>query len=321
MQSFARRAALVALALVVPGAALAAASGPALKLTAPARAYQGKPYTVSVASKGAACALTVKYSDGGKENAFAGTKGANDRVTWKWTLPQFTAPGPALLSARCGAATGTKKITVVGSLIPPKIVVLKSGWSLRPRAIGSTISYGVLLKNTSPNVNALKVNVQVNFVLADSSLIGTATQQVTAIGAGQTYNYAGQLAFPGTAPVAKLEFVILVGSREKAAKVPQPGLDNIAVVPGQFDPTWTGWVQGEVVNDQTKLMLKNANLSAVLFDAAGNVVGGASGSAYNVLPPGTRQVFKMTTGIDSIPYSKVASVSISAIPNWQATAP
>jgi hypothetical protein len=29
----------------------------------------------------------------------------------------------------------------------------------------------------------------------------------------------------------------------------------------------------------------------------------------------------MTTGIDSIPYSKVASVSISAIPNWQATAP
>ena len=321
MQSFARRAALVALALVVPGAALAAASGPSLKLLGPGRAYQGKPYTVSVASKGAACSLSVRYSDGAKENAFAGTRGANNRVTWKWTLPQFTAPGPALLSARCGAATGTRKITVVGSLIPPKIVVAKSGWSVRPRAIGATLSYGVLLKNTSPNVNALKVNVQVNFVLADSKLIGTATGQVTSIGAGQTYNYAGQLAFPGTAPVAKLEFVIMVGAREKAAKVPQPGLDNVAVVPGQFDPTWTGWVQGEVVNDQVALMLRNTNLSAVLFDAAGNVIGGATGSAYNALPPGTRQVFKITNGIDSIPYSKVASVSISAIPNWQATAP
>ena len=321
MPSLARRAALVALALVVPGAALAAASGPSLKLLSAARAYQGKPYTVSVTSKGRACSLSVRYADGAKESALAGAKGSGGLVTWKWTLPQFTAPGPALLTARCGGAKGTKKITVVGSLIPPKIVVSKSGWSVRPRAIGSTVSYGLLLKNTSPNVNALKVSVQVNFVLADSRLIGTATNQVMSIGAGETYNYAGQLAFPGGAPIAKLEFVILVGAREKAAKVPRPGLDNVEVVPGQFDPTWTGWVQGEVVNDQVALMLKNTNLSAVLFDAGGNVLGGVTGSAYNTLPPGTRQVFKLTNGIDSIPYSKVASVSISAIPNWQATSP
>jgi hypothetical protein len=316
-----RRAALAALVLVVPGAALAAASGPSLKLVGSARAYQGKPYTVSVTSKGAACALTVRYSDGQKVAGLLGSKAPNGRVTWKWTLPQFTAPGPALLSARCGGATGTRKITVVGSLIPPKIVVTKSGWSVRPRPLGSTVSYGLLLKNTSPNVNAMKVNVQVNFVLADSKLIGTATQQVASIGAGDTYNYAGQLSFPGAAPIAKLEFVILVAAREKAQKVPRPGLDNIAVIPGQFDPAWTGWVQGEVVNDHVTLMLKNTNLSAVLFDAAGNVLGGATGSAYNALPPGTRQVFKMTTGVDSIPYAKVASVAISAIPNWEATAP
>ena len=321
MQFVLRRAALVALALVVPGAALAAATGPPLKLVSSARAYQGKPYTVAVAGKGAACALNVRYSDGQKQVGILGAKGAKGMVTWKWTLPQITAPGPALLSARCGGSTGTKKITVVGSLIPAKIVVTKSGWSVRPRPLGATLSYGLLLKNTSPNVNAMKVNVQVNFVLADSKLIGTATQLVASIGAGQTYNYAGQLNFPGTAPVAKLEFVIIVGALEKAAKVPQPGLDNIAVVPGQFDPTWTGWVQGEVVNDHLSLVLRNANLSAVLFDAAGNVLGGASGSAYNKLPPGTRQVFKMTNGIDSIPFSRVASVSISAIPNWEATAP
>ena len=75
------------------------------------------------------------------------------------------------------------------------------------------------------------------------------------------------------------------------------------------------------MNDHPTLMLKNTNLSAVLFDAAGNVIGGATGSAYNALPPGTRQVFKLTNGIDSIPYSKVASVAISAIPNWESAAP
>ena len=321
MQVVLRRAALVALALVVPGAALAAASGPSLKLVGSARAYQGKPYAVAVTSKGASCALTVRYSDGAKQTGLLGAKGANGRVTWKWTLPQVTAPGPALLSARCGGSMGTRKITVVGSLIPPKIVVTKSGWSVRTRALGATVSYGLLLKNTSPNVNAMKVSVQVNFVLADSKLVGTATQLVSSISAGETYNYAGQLSFPGTAPIAKLEFVIIVAAREKAQKMPRPGLDNVRVIPGQFDPAWTGWVQGEVVNDHVTLMLKNTNLSAVLFDAAGNVIGGATGSAYNALPPGTRQVFKMTNGIDSIPYAKVASVAVSAIPNWESAAP
>jgi hypothetical protein len=322
MQFVLRRAALVALALVVPGAALAAATGPSLKLAGSARAYQGKPYTVSVTSKGASCALGVRYSDGSKQNGLLGAKGANGRVTWKWTLPQLTAPGPALLSARCGGSKGTRKITVVGSLIPPKIVVTKSGWSVRTRPYaGSTVSYGVLLRNTSPNVNAMSVNVQVNFVLADSKLIGTATKQIPSISAGETYNFADQLAFPGDAPIDKLEFVILVAAREKAQRTPRPGLDNIAVVPGQFEPAWTGWVQGEIVNDHRTLMLRSTSLSAVLFDAAGHVLGGATGAAYNPLPPGTRQVFKLTFGLDSIPYAKVASVAISASPSWETNAP
>jgi hypothetical protein len=322
MQFVLRRAALVVLALVVPGAALAAASGPSLKLVGSARAYQGKPYSVSVTSKGASCALTVRYSDGAKQTGLLAVKAANGRVTWKWTLPQLTAPGQALLTARCGRSSGSRKITVVGSLIPPKILVTKSGWSVRERAFaGSTVSYGVLLRNTSPNVNAMNVNVQVNFVLADSKLIGTAAKQIPSIGAGETYNFADQMAFPGAAPIAKLEFVILVGAREKAQRTPRPGLDNVAVVPGQFEPAWAGWVQGEVVNDHTKLMLRSASLSAVLFDAAGNVLGGATGAAYNPLPPGTRQVFKLTSGIDSIPYAKVASVAISATPSWETNAP
>jgi hypothetical protein len=322
MQSVVRRVVFVLLVLVIPSTALASATGPSLKLVASARAYQGKPYTVSAAANGASCALTVRYADGAKQAGLLGAKEANGRVTWKWTLPQVTAPGPALLTARCGGSKGSRKITVVGSLIPPKIVVTKSGWSVRERPYaGSSVSYGVVLRNTSPNVNAMNVNVQVNFVLADSKLIGTATKQIPSIGAHETYNYADQLAFPGAAPIAKLELVILVGAREKAQRTPRPGLDNIAVVPGQFEPAWAGWVQGEVVNDHPKLMLRSASLSAVLFDAAGHVLGGATGAAYNPLPPGTRQVFKLTSGIDAIPYSKVASVAISATPSWETNAP
>ena len=230
-------------------------------------------------------------------------------------------PGPARLTVRCGSASGSRSIVVVGTLIPPKITVVKTGWSVRQKPTGASVSYGLMLRNTSPNANALRVSVQVNFVLADNRLVGTATQIVPVISAGTTYNYAGSLQFPGAAPVAKLELVILVGQREKAQKLHQPAVDNVFAVPQTFDPAWTAWVQGEVINDHPTLTLKSTQLTALLFDAAGNILGGATGSAFNVLPPGTRQIFKLTSGVDSVPFAKIASVAISATPTYETATP
>jgi hypothetical protein len=311
---------LLAAGLVaVSTAAAGIAAAPSLALVAPQRAYQGKPYTVSVTVKrpGAACSLKVRYADGASQPGLGSVQAKGGSAVFKWTVPQLAAPGAAMLSARCGSASAKRRITVVGTLIPPKIVVVKSGFSVRQRQIGSAASFGVVLKNTSPNANALKVSVQVNFVLADSSLIGTTTQQIPVINAGSTYNFAGSLSFPGAAPITKLEFVILVGNREKATPVPSPSLANVAWIPQQFDPVWTAWVQGEVINSHPSYTLKSVQLSAVLFDAQGNVLGGATGSAFNTLPPGTRQVFKLTSSIESIPYAKIASVAISVIPTWE----
>ena len=301
----------------------ASAAGPAVSFSGAKRAYQGKPYLVTLGVKKATpmCTLTVRYKDGALQSGLTGIPVSGGKATFRWTIPQLAAPGPARLTARCGRATAKWGITVVGTLIPPKIVVVKSGYSVRQRQIGSTVSYGVVLKNTSPNANALKVSIQVNFVMADSNLVGTATQSIPLINAGSTFNYAGSLAFPGAAPVAKLEFVIIVGAREKSRKVPNPSLANVAWIPQQFDPIWTAWVQGEVINSHPSYTLKNTQLSAVLFDAEGNVLGGATGSAYNVLPPGTRQVFKLTGSVDAVPYAKVASVDISLTPSWETPAP
>lgn len=304
--------------VAVTTAAAGIAGGPSLAVVSPSRAYQGKPYAVSITAKrpGVTCSLKVRYADGASQPGLGSVQAKEGRAVFKWTVPQLAAPGSAMLSARCGSASAKRRITVVGTLIPPKIVVVKNGFSVRQRPIGSAASYGVVLKNTSPNANALKVSVQVNFVLADSRLIGTTTQLIPSINAGSTYNFAGSMSFPGAAPITKLEFVILVGNREKATPVPSPSLANVAWIPQQFDPLWTAWLQGEVINSHPSYTLKNVQMSAVLFDAQGNVLGGATGSAYNVLPPGTRQVFKLTSSIESIPYAKIASVSISLIPTW-----
>jgi hypothetical protein len=312
-------------ALLLPATALSAAAGGSaktVKFVSAGRAYQGKPYTVVVASKnGTSCTLAVKYSDGDTQPGLGAARVSAGKATWKWTLPQVAAPGAARLTARCGAATGTRSIVVVGTLIPPKITVLKQGWSVRAKPVGSSVSYGLVLKNTSPNANALKISVQVNFVLADNRLVGTATQSIPMISAGSTFNYAGSLQFPGAAPITKLELVILVGQREKAQKLHQPAVDNVFAVPQAYDPAWTAWVQGEVINDHPTLSLRSTQLSALLFDAAGNVLGGATGSAYNLLPPGTRQIFKLTNGVDAVPYAKIASVAISATPTYETPAP
>jgi hypothetical protein len=66
------------------------------------------------------------------------------------------------------------------------------------------------------------------------------------------------------------------------------------------------------------LTLQNAQFSAVVFDAAGNVLGGGGGSSFNPLPPGTRIVFKLQGGgFSDISSDKAASVMVSAVPTWQ----
>jgi hypothetical protein len=313
--------ALVAVGSVAAGAG-ARATGVHFTL-APQRALQGKPVVVGVTANPAtaSCSLTVRYSDGASQTGITATR-QGKQIVWKWTVPDLTAPGPAFLTASCGkAGRASHRLMIVGTLIPPKIDVVKSGFSIRQKNIGSIVSYGVVLKNQSPNANALKVSVQVNFVMADNHLIGTATQVVPLVNAGSVYNLAGYLQFPGGAPVVKLEFVLIVGAREKAAGVHEPAVDNVHVVPQQYDPTWTGSVEGELINDEPSMNLRRSSLSAVLFDAAGNVVGGATGSALAVLPPGTRQVFKLSSGVDGIPFKKVASVAISTIPTYEQPTP
>jgi hypothetical protein len=77
-------------------------------------------------------------------------------------------------------------------------------------------------------------------------------------------------------------------------------------------------VAGEVINNDPALLLQSTQYSAVIFDSAGNVLGGGSGSTSGTLPPGTRMVFKLNGGgFRDIPVEKAATVLVSAIPTWQ----
>ena len=305
-------ATIVAVA-VIGGAAAHAAATPVKFLRIPSVALQGKtlPVVASVKSSGRICTLSVRYADGFVQMV-GRTISSNGQARWTWSVPEVAKAGRATVTAYCdGAGRRSRAVTIVGDLVAPKIVVEKQGFSVRPRSSGSSVSYGLLLKNTSPNADALQIYVLVNFVMADGKLIGTTSNIVDGIAAGSTYAYGGSLTFPGAAPVVQLEVVVKVGGRQRHS-MRLPLLDNIRVLPGRSDAAWVGEVDGEVINRDPILSLQSAKLSAVVFDGAGNIIGGGTGSASALLPPGTRQVFVMQSGFDAIPWAQAASARVSA---------
>ncbi len=208
---------------------------------------------------------------------------------------------------------------IVGAVIPLKIQVVQSGFSVRvPPYGGDSVSYGVVLRNTSTKEDALNLTTLVNFVDANNRLIGSVSGNVSGIAAGSQYALGGELNFPDAAPVDRLEVVVQVGGHAPH-KLPMPALTNIQIAPSPYDPGWVGSVEGELINDNPSLTLQRAELSAVLLDAAGNVVGGGNGYAFASLPPGARQFIKLESGFKSVPLGNAASALVSIEPTWVQT--
>src|SRR5712692_10009767 len=322
-----RQARIVARAALALGLAALAASAAGTAGVAkvrfvqlPGRVVQGNQVTATVAApSGRSCVLTVRYGNGDRQQGLQRVRAAGGRASWTWRVPLSAQAGLAKVTASCGGAgSAARSLIVVGQLIPPKISVVKDGFSIRPHDYGSgtDVSYGVILHNASSNADAVNVNVLVNFVLADNKLLGSQSSNLQLLRAGSSYALGANMGFPGAAPIARLEVVVQIGGKQPTSPH-QPATANVVIEADQFKPDWVGDVAGELVNVDPKLTLQNASLSAVVFDKAGNVIGGGNGSSSFSLPPGTRAVFKLTSGFNAIPTAKADSASVSVIPSWK----
>jgi hypothetical protein len=283
------------------------------------RVVQGNEATVTVAVKpsGVKCSLAVRYKSGAKQPGLPVVVANASHATWTWEVPRKVQPGPARVTATCrGAGRATKRLTVIGQVLPPTVNVVKTGWSTRVYPYGGTgVSYGVILSNESKKQDALDVNVLVNFVMSDNRLIGSASNRVGDIAAGTEHAVGGELQFPGSAPIARLEVVVKIG-RGGPATHTKPGISAVRVVPSIFEPQWCGSVEGEVQNDSPVRNLQSAELSTVVLDADGNIIGGGYGYGGAYLPPAARVFFKIDNGMRPIPFYKAASALVSVVPTY-----
>ena len=160
------------------------------------------------------------------------------------------------------------------------------------------------------------MKVLVNFVMADNRLIGSATTHVADISAGSEHPLGGDLLFPAGAPIARLEIVATSGGGGPATHT-FPGLSAVRVMPSPYEPFWTGSVEGEVQNDDPSLPLSRGELSTVVLDAAGNVIGGGHGSVFTAIPPATRLFFKISQGLRAIPINRASTALVAIVPTYK----
>jgi hypothetical protein len=320
-RTIARSVVLLGLAFAALTVVTAGAARPRVSfVNTPQRVVQGSRISVTVAApSGAVCTLLVRYRGGAKQGGLGPARSVSGRTTWSWGVALSTRAGTGTMSASCGrAGRASRSLVVVGQLIAPTIAIVRDGFSVRPHDYGdgSDVSYGVILRNRSPNADALNVNVLVNFVMANNKLLGSKSTNLTSLRAGSMYAFGDNMSFPGAAPIARLEIVIQIGDHQPGTKR-MPAIGNVVVEPDQFKPAWVGDVAGELINTDARLTLQNAQLSAVVFDRQGNVVGGGNGSSSFTLPPGTRAIFKLTQGFNAIPTAQADSAVVSVVPSYK----
>jgi hypothetical protein len=312
-------------ASIVVTAFASSASGRALAVqfvSGNSRVVQGNEATVTVAVRpsGARCSLSVRYKGGSRQKGLPLVVANSSVATWTWEVPRKAHTGPARVTASCsGAGRATRRLIVIGQVLPPTVTVVKTGWSARAYPFGGTgVSYGLILANDSKRQDALDVNVLVNFVMSDNRLIGSASSHVGDIAAGTQHAVGGELQFPGGAPIARLEVVVKIG-RGGPATHTKPGISAVRILPSIFEPTWCGSVEGEIQNDSTTRSLQSAELSTVVLDASGNILGGGYGFGAAALPPAARVFFKIDNGMRAIPFSQAASALVSVVPTYAQT--
>lgn len=169
------------------------------------------------------------------------------------------------------------------------------------------VGYGLVLKNLSTTEDAIDVTVTVNILNAAGDILTTEAERVNVIPAGSTYYLGGETYINKNGKATKIEPIVDVGSSEKAAyrlpKVTKVKLTNEEYIGLK--------VSGEVENTLTQPLSQLAKISAVVFDAKGNVLGGGFAFLDANLPPGTRAGFETANGTGAVPAKRAVLARVS----------
>ena len=279
---------LLGLTAALSAAVATASAAAGLDRSGPARPPRpGCPHLRATQSKGV-CLAEVRYADGAVQDSGVKTPSGR-RVSWTIRVPNNAMLGsPAGPFAAASPAThrhaGASVTAPRSASTAPHVMIDKQGYSQRNDQYGdgSSVSYGLLLKNISTTQDAKDVYLLINFVDRERRADRHGDEEPsTLIPAGGRSRSATSMQMRTQVPVVEArgdDQGDRHTSRRRRASCRTSSTS--AILPSETDPGWVGEVDGEIVNDTSPQTLTFAKLSIVLLDATGKIVGG--GTAIDV---------------------------------------
>jgi hypothetical protein len=193
--------------------------------------------------------------------------------------------------------------------VPASITVEKTGFAYDDTLpLVVAVGVGALLRNTSPDEDALDVEVTVTAVDAGGTALESEQVQLTAIPARATFNFGFTL-LVREAP-ARVEVAVRIGS-SRAAGVRLPAVEGVELA-GDAAEEGVAFVTGTVRNTAAGPLPEDAVVCAVALDASGGVVGGGIGNPAAEVPAGGTQGFAVP--LLGVAAGRVARVEVSVEP-------
>jgi hypothetical protein len=305
--------ALAVLALVVPcGSALGSVD--VVGLTTPVLRGGTVTLTARLDAGDARCAVfprSPRGIAGGRRLAPKRSQGSE--VTFSWRVASRAPFGRKTVGVDCGAkGRDTGVYRIVPRRPPVRLEVVGKGFSqlVAPGQV-QFVTYGAVLRNPTSGRHASRITVSLNLVDAGNRVVSTVAHDIESIPPGQTFNVGGFTTVAGGEVVAGLEVVPQV--RSDSFHVSRlPTSQNVRFVRGEGTNVVS--VRGEVVNPYTRPIARDARVYAVVFDAAGAVVGGGSGELAADVPSHARAGFDFGNGVDQLQNAQAAAVAVSIDP-------
>jgi hypothetical protein len=240
------------------------------------------------------------------------------KLTWRYRIPSHARSGSWKADISCGPAGNTiAKFTVVPRLSVGQLVVAADGFtqSNYSESAQTFISYGVLLENKSPNVDALGVTVSVSFTDTLGRSVATEKTTLTGVPANGSFYVGGLASSNVSLTVASMEATLTVATTQEH-KFVLPPTSDLGVTTESFGD---GAISGTITNPYRSAIPSTASVYVVYLGPSGNIVGGNSEPLGAAVQPSSSVVFGFS-GIESdinssfISASSVTSVQASVDP-------
>jgi hypothetical protein len=296
---------IAAVAAAVLAAPAATRSSQVLFLTKPAGASQGSAVRATVVLSRAvpSCSGSLRHA---RTAVTSVAEVVRQRAFFSWQLPASASPGLWTIAVTCGPAGSAKTSFRVTRrappTAPPAVTVEKTGFS----AGGGQVGYGIVLRNAAADRDAIGVTLTVKVLDAGGSVLKSEVSRIPGIPATTTSYFGSVVPLDAGTTAASVQANVTVEAGQARRSLQPLPVSGVHAV----DAGGIVHIQGVVSNQTARPVSTLTRISTVVFDPAGNVIGGGFTFPTETIQPNDDGPFDIA--VPGVTIDRVGSAQVSA---------